>query len=129
MQTDANETYRLTAERTGKSEDLYKEIGKAVFQELYNNIRRPKKLIVKLKGVGTWYLRRSRIEKTVDLFPPDFENKPEETDYFLKILAYENKIEIYNLFKERIEDYKRYIDQRQKIRTIRNGTQERLNPD
>jgi len=128
MQTDWNELYRLTAERTGKSEDLYKEIGNAVFRSLAANVKRPKTLIIKLKGVGSWFLRKTRIEKTVELFPPNFDKKPNDDDYKLKILSYENKVEIYNLFKERIEDYKNYVAQKKRIQEIRRQTQKLIEP-
>lgn len=131
MQTDHNELYRKTAERTGKSEDKYKEIGNFVFKALNSEMARPKTLIFKLKGVGSWYLRKTRIEKTVELFPPNFDKVIEQGDEWyhkLKVIQHENKIEIYNIFKERIEDYKRYVEQKSKIRKIRNETQQELIP-
>lgn len=132
MQTDHNELYKKTALRTGKQEEIYKEIGNFVFKSLSQHIKRPEKLIIKLKGVGRWYLRKNRMEQTLELFPPDFENRPKEGDGIyerLKILQYENKVEIYNLFKQRVEDYKKYVEQKSKIREIRNATQQLLEPE
>lgn len=128
MQTDWNQIYKLTAQRTGKSEDIYKEIGNFVFKDLAKNIKRPKKLIIKLKGIGSWYLRKTRVQQTVELFPPDFDKKPKEGDFILKVLHYENKVEIYNLFKERLKDYDKYLEMKAEIRKIRNQTQKLLEP-
>ena len=129
MQSDWNEIYKLTSQRTGKSTERYKEVGNFIFKSLYTNVRRPKSLIIKLKGVGTWYLRRSRMDTAVNMFPPDFDKKPSETDFHLKVLKYENKIEIYNLFLERLKEYDSYISEKQQIRKKRNETQKPIEPN
>lgn len=123
MQSDWKQIYKLAAKRTGKSEDTYKEIGNFVFASLYSHLRRPKSLIVKLRGVGTWYLRRIRMRIMMNIFPPDFDKKPEDFKHELSLIKHENKIEIYNLFKERLEEYDRYIELRNKIRKKRYETQ------
>lgn len=126
MQTDNNALFSLTAERTGKEENLYKAIGNLVFSTLYKKQRRPNFLITKLKGVGSWYLRKKRIEDIILAYPPNFKEFPEETKDFgekMKKLRYENKVEIYNLLKERINDYKEYIAERDVIRKKRYETQ------
>jgi hypothetical protein len=129
MQSDHKQLYKLTAERTGNSEQQYKDIGNFVFAELYHNLRRPSHLIFKLKGVGTWYMRKKRMEIIVNLYPPDFEKKPEDFKHPLALLKYENKVEIYNIFKERLEDYNRYLAIRAEIRQKRNESQILLEPD
>lgn len=131
MQTDPSLLYKMTAQRTGKSEEKYKEIGSFVFKALAENIRRPKSLIIKLKGIGYWYLRKNRVEKTLELFPPDFENRPpdgEEWYHKLKVLQYENKIEIHEIFKERLKDYQEYLAEKARVRQIRNKTQKLIEP-
>ena len=109
MQSNHNDIYKLTALRTGKDEQMYKDVGNAVFAELYKNLRRPKSLIIKLKGVGTWYLRKKRME--IILQNPPKECKITGDDYFSKLtlLEYENKKEIYNIFKDRMIEYEEYI--------------------
>lgn len=128
MQSDWKEIYKLTAARTGKSEQRYKEVGNFVFAKLYETLRRPKTLITKLKGIGTWYLRRKRMRIVVDVFPPDFDKKPEDFPTKLDLFAYENRVEIYRLFQERLEEYKKYIELRDEIRKKRYETQKLLEP-
>lgn len=128
MQSDWKEVYRLTAERTGKSEQRYKDIGNFVFKSLYRHLRRPKSLITKLKGIGTWYLRKKRMEIVIKYFPPDFEKKPEDFKHPLSLLEYENKMEIYQLFQERLKEYDVYIEERTKTRKKRYETQTLLTP-
>lgn len=128
MQSDHKEIYKLTSIRTGKSEEMYKELGNFVFANLYSFFRRPSSLIVKLKGVGSWYLRRKRMEILVGYYPPDFSRKKEDFPSEQSILKWENKVEIYNLFTERLKDYEKYTELRNQIRQKRNETQVLLRP-
>lgn len=128
MQSDWKEIYKLTAKRTGENEQIYKDIGNFVFTHLYYNMRRPESLIIKLKGVGTWYLRRMRMRAIVEMFPPDFEKTREDFDSPFGFLKNENKKEIYEVFKQRLEDYERYIQMRNEIRKVRYETQTLLEP-
>lgn len=59
----------------------------------------------------------------VQIFPPDFERKPEDFNHPLTFLKHENKKEIYHLFKERLKDYDRYIEIRNTVRKKRYETQ------
>ena len=124
MQSDYHQIYKLTAERTGKSESIYKDIGNLVFKSLSDNMKRPKKLIFKLKGIGYWYLRRNRIIATIEMFPPDSDKQSNETPN----LSFD-KVEIHALFKERIKDYDKYVEQKSEIRKKRNETQTLLKPE
>lgn len=128
MQSDNHQIYKLTAERTGKPSSLYKELGTCVFSCLYKHLRRPKSLITKLKGVGTWYLRRERIRILLEVFPPDFEKKPEDFKHPLSLVEHENKLEIFKIFTERMKEYDEYIEQRNETRKKRYETEVLLTP-
>lgn len=123
MQSDPKQIYKLTAERTGKSEQAYKDLGNFVFNNLYKELRRPKSLIIKLKGVGNWYLRKSRIEAIVNKFPPNFDKKLEEYKHRLDIVKHENEVDIYFNFKQRLKEYEEYIQLRNEVRKQRNETE------
>lgn len=129
MQSDWKEIYKLTAKRTGKSEDTYKDIGNFIFQRLSRELKRPKSLIIKLKGVGFWYLRRLRVKMALENFPPDYDKKPEDFKHPLAALMHENKVEIFTLFKERMKDYETYIEERKQIRSTRNESDTLLESD
>lgn len=128
MQSDYKQIYKMTALRTGKDEQRYKEIGNFVFANLYSFFKKPTDLIVKLKGIGSWYLRRKRMEILVGYYPPDFSRAPEDFPSEQSILKYENKVEIYNLFTDRLKDYEKYSQLRKEIREKRNETQTLLQP-
>ena len=117
MQADNKEIYRLTSERTKESEELYKEVGGFVFTALYKEIRKPNSLIINLKGVGRWHLRRKRIDYFVNNFIP------EDPSTSFRLLNDENRAEICEIFKERSKDYERYVALRDEIRKIRHASQ------
>lgn len=129
MQTDWKIAYKLTSERTGKSEKLYKDIGDYVFKELWSCLRRPKSLITKLKGIGFWFLRKKRMEATIKIYPIDYDKTREDFKHDLDFLKYENKREIYELFKKRLIDYEEYITLKKEIKALRHGTKILLEPD
>ena len=128
MQSDYKEIYKLTAKRTSKNEVLYKDIGNFVFTELYNMLRKPNSLIIKLKGIGFWFLRRKRLAGVIKLYPADYEKKQEDFSSEYGFLKNENKKEIHALFMERLKDYEEYAEEKRKIRTERNKTQVLLKP-
>lgn len=117
MQSDHKEIYRLTSQRTGKSEQLYKDIGNLVFTELSTMLRKPKSLIVKLKGVGSWRLRKKRMEIVVEDYADgivDQYTSPET----LQIFA--DRRERYEMFLERLKEYNEYISIRKETKVRRN---------
>lgn len=118
--------YKQTSQRTGEDEQSYIDIGNKVFATLNKLLRRPPSLIVKLKGIGSWYLRKRRMEIIVNIFPPDPEKTEFESEY--GILKYENKMELFKLFKARLLDYDKYLSIRNEIRTKRRETQKLLEP-
>lgn len=129
MQSNNKEIYEVTAERTKKPVELYRALGEVVFTSVYKHLRRPKSLIIKLRGIGTWWLRKRRMEIVLDFFPPDFDKKPEDFLHPLSLIAHENKVEIYNILKERMVEYEEYIKVRNEVRKERWKTQPLIKPN
>lgn len=123
MQSDINNIYKLTSLRTGKDEKIYKDIGRYVFGELASNIRKPKSLIIRLRGLGTFYLRKRRMEVALEHFPPDWETELTEENHSIGNVINENKKNMHNIFKERLKDYDRFLEFRNSLRTIRRKSQ------
>jgi hypothetical protein len=128
MQADPKEIYKKTAARTEKPLSLYKEIGTAVFAELYQQLRRPQSLIIKLKGVGSWYLRKARMNILLNIFPHDYDKNPQSFESPLELLKYENSKEIYEIFTQRMKEYEEYIELKKQIRAKRNESQTLIQP-
>jgi hypothetical protein len=128
MQSNPGEIYNLTSKRTGKSEQTYKDIGNFIFSELYKEQRRPSKLIIKIKGLGSFFLRRKRVKEILSYYPDGFSRTKEDFSSERQFLKYENKREIYEIFTERLKEYEEYIKERNQIREIRYETQVLLEP-
>lgn len=128
MQSDWKEIYKITALKTGKSENLYKDIGNFVFASLNKNLKKPKSLIIKLKGIGYWYLRKYRIERKVEDFDPDKPVKINKWAESMGIFPHENKLEMIKIFKERLKDYDEYIKLRGEVKAERYKTQQIIKP-
>jgi hypothetical protein len=126
MQSDDKQIYEITSKRTGKPTQLYKDVGTVVFSSLYEKLRKPKTLILKLKGVGSWYLRKKRMETLLSYYPVDYDKMPLDSVELMSphsILRHENKKEMYSMFKERLAEYEKYIALRNEIRQERFKTQ------
>lgn len=121
MQSDIKNIYRLTAARTGRAEQMYKDLGNFVQQEIYNSLRKPKSLIIKVKGLGYWYLRKKKMQDFIRMYPPyyDIEGFNDfESEAALK--KFENKQELYLILKARLEDYKKFLDKKSETKQKRN---------
>ena len=123
MQSDYKQIYKIAAEENNISEQLYKDLGNFVFAALYAEMRKPSKLILKLKGVGFWYLRKKRMEIVLREYPMDYSKT--ETDFSSKfgLFKYESKKEIHSIFKSRLHDYQEFITERNEVRKLRYESQ------
>lgn len=130
MQTNHLDLYRLTAERTGKSEQMYKDLGTFIFKETSQMLKHPSSLILKLKGLGSWWLRKKRMEIVVNEWTDrakiktreDFSSDSGYQEYLAKHLQYQN-------FIERLREYDKYMEIKQEVRKQRNETQVLLEPN
>jgi hypothetical protein len=130
MQSSHLDIYKQVAEKTGKSEQMYKDIGSFIFKETSRMLKSPSSLILKLKGVGTWHLRKKRMEIVVNEWTDRSEVKAREE--FVSDGAYNHYMEKhlrYINFQERLKEYEKYIEIKRQIRLKRNETQVLLEPD
>lgn len=118
--------YKTLSEETGKSEDLYKDVGSFIFKEVSKMLKEPSSLILKLKGVGTWHLRKSRMEIYVSEFTEPIHDQytSQQTldDWVEKRKRYMN-------FIERLKEYEKYLQIKKEISEKRNESQVLLEPD
>jgi hypothetical protein len=130
MQSSHLDIYKQVAAKTGKSEQMYKDIGSFIFKETSRMLKNPSSLILKLKGVGTWHLRRKRMEIVVNEWTDRSEVKTRED--FTSDAGYNNYLEKhlrYINFQERLKEYEKYVEIKRQIRLKRNETQPLLEPD
>lgn len=126
MQSNHLDIYKMVAAESGNSEDLYKDIGSFVFKETAKLLKEPNSLILKLKGVGSWHLRKARIKIFVEEY-----TEPTHDEYTseLTIREWEEKRKRYFNFIERLKEYDKYLEIKKDIRLKRNETQVLLEPN
>lgn len=130
MQSSHLDIYKQVAAKTGKSEQMYKDIGSFVFKETAGMLKEPTSLILKLKGIGSWHLRKKRMEIVVNEWTDRSEVKTRED--FDSDVSYETYLEKhlrYINFQERLKEYEKYLEIKQQVRKKRNETQVLLQPD
>lgn len=120
----------MLSEETGKAEQVYKDIGSFIFKETANLLKNPTSLILKLKGIGSWHLRKKRMEIVVNEWTDraavktreDFSSDVSFQNYLDRHLQYIN-------FQERLQEYEKYLSIKQEIRKKRYETQVLLEPN
>jgi len=130
MQTNHLDIYKKVSESTGIDEEIYKDIGSFIFRETAKMLKEPSSLILKLKGIGSWHLRKKRMEIVIN----EWEHRGEEKDRseFSSDNAYEiylEKHKQYINFQERLKEYEEYLNIKSEIRKQRNETQILFEPD
>lgn len=130
MQSNHLDIYKQVAEKTGKSEQMYKDIGTFIFKETSKLLKNPTSLILKLKGVGSWHLRKKRMEILVNEWTDRSEVKTREdfTSDSAYLFYMEKHLQYIN-FQERLKEYEKYLEIKQEVRKKRNETQVLLQPD
>jgi hypothetical protein len=66
MQIELKNIYKNLSKNTNISEDLLSAIGSSVFRETLDTIKSPPNLILRLKGVGRWFLRKQQMERKIE---------------------------------------------------------------
>lgn len=115
----------MVALQTGKSEQMYKDIGSFIFKETARMLKEPSSLILKLKGVGSWHLRKKRME----IFVGEF-TEPTHDQYTSKqtLQEWEEKRARFHNFIERLKEYEKYLAIKAEVRKKRYETQTLLEP-
>ena len=130
MQSDYRQIYKELADEKKISEQLYKDLGNFIFQETYNMLRSPTSLIIKLKGIGNWHLRKKRMEIIVNEYPErGLVKTREQFDSDLSFQEYVDKKRQYDIFVERLQEYDEYLKMKKDVREERNKTQVLLEPN
>lgn len=129
MQTNHQEIYTTLAKEKDKPEQIYKDIGSFIFQETAKMLKEPTSLILKLKGVGSWRLRKKRMDIIINECSDrglvrNREEFPSDASYNIYLEKYKQ----YHNFKERLKEYDKYIDIKKDIKQKRHATQVLLQP-
>ena len=129
MQTSQQDIYLELSKEKEINEQVYKDIGSFVFRETAKMLKEPISLILKLKGIGSWHLRKKRLDIVVNEWTDRAEVKTrEDFPSNMAYAAYLDKHLQYINFKERLEEYERYLSIKKEVREQRYKTQTLLAP-
>lgn len=129
MQITSKEIYKKVSVDNNIPIELIKNIGDYVFNELYQFMQSPTALIVKVKSLGSWYLRKKKLEEFIFRHHTSFTkdeipefSREESLERYLKQKAQ------YEVLLDRWEEYQRYKEKKEEIKEIRNKTQPFIKP-
>lgn len=124
MQIKGDQLYKFTSEATGKDSELYKSIGDIIFKQIYNDMKKPKNLVMKVKHLGQFIVRHSKIiilYRVLIKDKWDYENEMnndfEENEKFYS--DYLERRKEFQLLKSLLFQYERYRIKKKKYRKIR----------
>lgn len=118
MQSELKHIYNITANRTGINEQIYKDLGNFVLKEVHKHLEEPQTLIIKVKGIGYWYLSKKRMEDHLEWYPSYYEidgYKEFTSEY--SFLRFVDKQKTYKIFKARLVDYQEYLKVKAEIKS------------
>lgn len=118
MQSNIKTICKSLAKDKNLNEDLLKAVASSVFKELHDVQNLPPNLIIKLKGVGSWFLRKQQMERKIAFLEEEYKYSTEPPPTEMVGKYWENKA-IKELLEKRLEDYKTYLEQKSNMRQRR----------
>lgn len=121
MQTTVKQVYKKVAESILYSEEIVKSIGDQVFETLLENFRTPPSLIIKVRGLGYFYMRKNKLEdqiKNVETILAKASNEEYKSSEIPELL--EKKIKLKELLLERQKEYNQFLEKKNIIKKLRN---------
>lgn len=120
MQTVLSTVYKNVSESSQTDLNIVKSVGDQVFQSLLNNFKKPPSLILKVRGLGYFYMRKNKLLETLEKMKVT-EDRVEagnltsyETPEYL-----EERKKLKELLQKREQDYIRFLDKKKKIKELR----------
>lgn len=98
-----------------------KFVGDVVFNSINKNLKEPDAIILKIKGIGKFFIRKTKLDKYIDILNNRYIFAITEEDRELinkKILR----------LQERQIDYKSYLEEKQRIKKLRHVHQKVIQP-
>lgn len=104
MQYNSKEIYKEVSEENNISLASVKVVGDTVFLNINKRMKSPSSIILRIKGLGFFFLRNLKMQKFLEYE----KNKGESGDK-----------ELINILEARVEDYKRYLEKKKQIKQYR----------
>lgn len=123
MQFESKDIYRAVANKTGEDLEYIEAVGNYIQKRLVEELKNPKKLILSVKGIGRWFLRKKRLQAGYErLLDIDMSKYEEDTPHN------KNKKEviqkIIGIMKDRLDEYKLFLEKKSLVRQKKNEYEE-----
>jgi hypothetical protein len=124
MQFESKHVYQEVTRKKGEDLAYVEALGNFVQKALADELRGPRKLIISLKGIGRWFLRKKVMEDSYnrisklnphDFIPENKENTQERHELWQNYLK---------TLKERLDDYIPFLERKQDARNRKNEWKE-----
>lgn len=121
MQANIKSIIKDVAKKENMDADLLQAVASTVFKELRLNQEKPKSLIIKLKGIGSWFLRKQQMERKLAFLEEYYHYSEHNTpdDKSEKTAKYWENKEIKEVLEERLKDYDRYLSGKNEVKRQR----------
>jgi hypothetical protein len=113
MQYTSKEIYQEVSIENDIAFEKVKLVGDVIFNELNSLMKAPPSLIIKIRNIGCFFLKKQKTKRFIQLE----ERKNEYTDR-----------DLLNILEERMKDYDRYSEKKQIIQKIRRENGEVIKP-
>lgn len=113
MQANSTTIYNTVSTDCNLDLDFVTAVGDFMQKEIADNLRHPDSLIVKVKGLGGWHLRKVRLQNSFDNLskvPMESLRNDESRESFVLYLQ---------RMKERLADYDNYIKDKSQMKQLK----------
>jgi hypothetical protein len=116
MQYTSNELYNEVSCENNIPLHKVKFVGDIIFNAINTNLKEPQAIILKIKNIGKFYMRKNKLDSEVEYLKGELEKEenPKQRD------------KLNNLLLRQVE-YNKYLEDKQNIKRIRHGNQTIIN--
>ena len=119
MQVQNNDLYSRIAFQHNIDINKVKFVGDTVFSNLASNMKRPESLILKIKYLGSFFLRKKKVDNEIRLL----KTKIDKPNYFHIKGGIDELKSLLSILEKRREEYDKYISKKGEIKKIRHANQ------
>lgn len=124
MQADIKTIAKKLSKEKGIDYDLLKAVGDTVFKYTGEVLKKPPNLIINLKGIGKWYLRKQQMERKIEYLEDYYKYStgvlPEPLGKYWENKELKEKLEsLLPVYENYLKDKKEMVELRRSLGFIR----------
>ena len=123
MQYTSIELYSDTSIKNDIPLHKVKFVGDIVFNAINNNLKEPDAIILKIKNIGKFYMRKNKLDSEIEYL---------QKHMLFRALVHEDRVKYerkLSILLKRQEEYNEYLEEKKKIKKIRHANQTKIPMD